>query len=84
MLYSMDLTVLDLALPSLGRALEPSSAELLVLCAFSTSARMLIIARGLQGIAGATLAPSIVISGSMLLALGSSPAVTLVTDLMVS
>jgi len=29
MLYSMDLTVLDLALPSLGRALEPSSVELL-------------------------------------------------------
>lgn len=99
MLYSMDLTVLDLALPSLGRALEPSSAELLwivdiygfllagalitmgmlgdrigrrrllligaggfgaasALCAFSTSATMLIIARGLQGIAGATLAPS--------------------------
>jgi DHA2 family multidrug resistance protein-like MFS transporter len=99
MLYSMDLTVLDLALPSLGRALKPSSAELLwivdiygfllagalitmgmlgdrigrrrllligaggfgaasVLCAFSTSATMLIVARGLQGIAGATLAPS--------------------------
>ena len=99
MLYSMDLTVLDLALPALGRALEPSSAELLwivdiygfllagalvtmgilgdrigrrrllllgaggfgaasVLCAFSTSATMLVIARGLQGIAGATLAPS--------------------------
>ena len=99
MLYSMDLTVLDLALPSLGRALKPSSAELLwivdiygfclagalitmgmlgdrigrrrllligaggfgaasALCAFSTSAAMLIIARGLQGIAGATLAPS--------------------------
>src|SRR3954471_8390895 len=99
LLYSMDLTVLDLALPSLGRALEPSSAELLwivdiygfllagalitmgmlgdrigrrrllligaggfgaasVLCAFSTSATMLIVARGLQGIAGATLAPS--------------------------
>jgi len=99
MLYSMDLTVLDLALPSLGRTLEPSSTELLwivdiygfllagalitmgmlgdrigrrrllligaggfgaasVLCAFSTSATMLIVARGLQGIAGATLAPS--------------------------
>jgi DHA2 family multidrug resistance protein-like MFS transporter len=99
MLYSMDLTVLDLALPSLSRALKPSSAELLwivdiygfllagalitmgmlgdrigrrrllligagacgaasVLCAFSTSATMLIVARGVQGIAGATLAPS--------------------------
>src|SRR6478609_1463295 len=99
MLYSMDLTVLDLALPALGRALKPSSAEQLwivdiygfllagalvtmgilgdrigrrrllllgaagfgaasVLCAFSTSATMLIIARGVQGIAGATLAPS--------------------------
>src|SRR5262249_58002793 len=29
MLYSMDLTVIDLALPSLGRALKPTSAELL-------------------------------------------------------
>ena len=29
MLYSMDLTVLDLALPALGRALKPSSAQLL-------------------------------------------------------
>jgi len=99
MLYSMDLTVLDLALPSLGRALKPSSAELLwivdiygfllagalitmgmlgdrigrrrllligagafgaasTLCAFSTSASLLIVARGVQGIAGATLAPS--------------------------
>jgi DHA2 family multidrug resistance protein-like MFS transporter len=99
MLYSMDLTVLDLALPSLGRALKPSSAELLwivdiygfllagalitmgmlgdrigrrrllligagafgaasTMCAFSTSAGLLIAARGVQGIAGATLAPS--------------------------
>ncbi|HET7539403.1 MAG TPA: MFS transporter [Polyangiaceae bacterium] len=99
MLYSMDLTVLDLALPALGRALKPTSEELLwvvdiygfllagflitmgilgdrigrrrllligaagfgaasVLCAFSTSATMLIVARGVQGIAGATLAPS--------------------------
>lgn len=99
MLYSMDLTVLDLALPALGRTLRPTSAELLwivdiygfllagslvtmgmlgdqigrrrlllwgaaafgfasILCAFSTSAAMLIAARGVQGIAGATLAPS--------------------------
>ncbi|HYP98163.1 MAG TPA: MFS transporter [Polyangiaceae bacterium] len=99
MLYSMDLTVLDLALPALSRALKPSSAEQLwivdiygfllagllvtmgilgdrigrrrllligaaafgaasVLCAFSTSAMMLIVARGIQGIAGATIAPS--------------------------
>jgi DHA2 family multidrug resistance protein-like MFS transporter len=99
LLYSMDLTVLNLALPALSRALKPSSAELLwivdiygfllagslitmgmlgdrigrrrilligaaafelasVLAAFSTSATMLIVARGLLGIAGATLAPS--------------------------
>jgi len=99
MLYSMDLTVLDLAIPALSRALKPSSAELLwivdiygfllagslitmgmlgdrvgrrrllllgaagfgaasVLCAFSRSATMLIAARGIQGVAGATLAPS--------------------------
>ncbi len=99
MLYSMDLTVLDLAVPALGKALKPSSIELLwivdiygfllagalitmgmlgdrigrrrllllgaggfgaasILCAFSTSATMLIVARGLQGIAGATIAPS--------------------------
>ncbi len=99
MLYSMDLTVIDLALPSLGRALKPTSAELLwivdiygfllagslitmgivgdrigrrrllllgaagfgaasVIAAFATSAPMLIAARGLLGIAGATIAPS--------------------------
>lgn len=99
MLYSMDLTVMNLALPALSRALKPSSAQLLwvvdvygfllagslitmgmlgdrvgrrrllligagafqvasLLAAFSTSATMLIIMRGLLGIAGATLAPS--------------------------
>jgi DHA2 family multidrug resistance protein-like MFS transporter len=99
LLYSMDLTVMNLALPALSRALKPSSAELLwivdiygfllagslitmgmlgdrigrrrllligaaafevasVLAAFSTNATMLIVARGLLGIAGATLAPS--------------------------
>jgi MFS transporter, DHA2 family, multidrug resistance protein len=99
MLYSMDLTVIDLALPSLGRALKPTSAELLwivdiygfllagslitmgilgdrigrrrllllgaagfgvasILAAFATSATTLIAARGLLGIAGATIAPS--------------------------
>jgi DHA2 family multidrug resistance protein-like MFS transporter len=99
MLYSMDLTVLNLAVPKLSAALQPSSAELLwivdiygflvagslitmgtlgdrigrrrllligaaafgaasVLAAFSTSAAMLIAARALLGIAGATLAPS--------------------------
>ncbi len=99
MLYSMDLTVLNLAVPALSRDLEPSSAQLLwiidiygflvagslitmgtlgdrigrrrllligatafglvsVLAAFSRSAEMLIAARALLGLAGATLAPS--------------------------
>jgi DHA2 family multidrug resistance protein-like MFS transporter len=99
MLYSMDLTVLNLAVPALSAALAPSSAELLwivdiygflvagslitmgtlgdrigrrkllligaaafglasVFAAFSTSAPMLIAARALLGVAGATLAPS--------------------------
>ena len=99
MLYSMDLTVLNLAVPHLTRDLEPSSTQLLwivdiygfliagslitmgtlgdrigrrrllligaaafgvasVLAAFSSSASMLIVARALLGIAGATLAPS--------------------------
>jgi MFS transporter, DHA2 family, multidrug resistance protein len=98
-LYSMDFTVLYLAVPKLSADLEPSSAQLLwitdiygfiiagllitmgalgdrigrrrllligatafgaasVLAAFSTSAEMLIVARGLLGIAAATLAPS--------------------------
>ena len=99
MLYAMDLTVLNLALPRLSAQLRPSSAQLLwiidiygffvagllitmgnlgdrmgrrrlllmgaggfgvasVLAAFSTSAGMLIAARALLGVAGATLAPS--------------------------
>jgi DHA2 family multidrug resistance protein-like MFS transporter len=99
LLYSMDLTVLNLAVPQLSADLKPSSAQLLwivdiygflvagflitmgtlgdrigrrrllmlgatafgitsVLAAFSTSAEMLIAARALLGIAGATLAPS--------------------------
>jgi MFS transporter, DHA2 family, multidrug resistance protein len=99
MLYSMDLTVLNLALPRLSADLAPSSSELLwivdiygflvagmlitmgtlgdrfgrrrvllmgaalfgvasVLAALSNSAPMLIAARALLGIAGATLAPS--------------------------
>jgi DHA2 family multidrug resistance protein-like MFS transporter len=99
LLYSMDLTVLNLAVPQLSAALQPSSAQLLwiidiygflvagslitmgtlgdrigrrrllligaatfgtasVLAAFSTSPGMLIAARALLGIAGATLAPS--------------------------
>jgi MFS transporter, DHA2 family, multidrug resistance protein len=99
LLYSMDLTVLNLALPRLSADLHPSSAELLwivdiygflvagmlitmgtlgdrigrrrlllmgaaafgaasVFAAFSTSARMLILARAVLGVAGATLAPS--------------------------
>jgi Major Facilitator Superfamily len=98
-LYSMDLTVLHLAVPALSGDLEPSSAQLLwivdiygfllagslitmgtlgdrigrrrllligaaafgvasLLAAFSTSAEMLIAARALLGVAGATLAPS--------------------------
>jgi len=99
LLYSMDLTVLNLAVPHLSADLEPSSAQLLwivdiygfmlagslitmgtlgdrigrrrllmigagafglasLLAAFSTSAEMLIAARALLGVAGATLAPS--------------------------
>ena len=98
-LYAMDLTVLNLAVPRLSEDLKPTSAQLLwildiygfvvagsliimgnlgdrigrrrllmmgaagfgvasVIAAFSTSAGMLIAARALLGIAGATLAPS--------------------------
>jgi DHA2 family multidrug resistance protein-like MFS transporter len=97
--YSMDLTVLNLALPALSEDLQPSSAELLwivdiygflvagllitmgtlgdrigrrrllligaaafalasLFAALSTSSEMLIAARALLGVAGATLAPS--------------------------
>ena len=99
LLYSMDLTVLNLAVPLLAADLAPSSAQLLwivdiygflvagglitmgnlgdrigrrkllligavafgaasLLAAFATSARMLIAARAVLGLAGATLAPS--------------------------
>jgi MFS transporter, DHA2 family, multidrug resistance protein len=99
LVYAMDLTVLNLALPKLSEDLQPSSAQLLwivdiygflvagllvtmgtlgdhigrrrlllagaaafavasVLAAWSTSAGMLIAARALLGVAGATLAPS--------------------------
>jgi DHA2 family multidrug resistance protein-like MFS transporter len=99
LLVTMDLTVLNLAVPHLSTDLAPSSAQLLwivdiygfliagslitmgtlgdrigrrrllllgasafgiasVLAAFSTSAEMLIAARALLGVAGATLAPS--------------------------
>lgn len=99
LLYSMDLTVLNLAVPALSADLKPSSAQLLwivdiygflvagslitmgtlgdrigrrrllligaaafglasVLAAFATSAGMLIAARAVLGVAGATLAPS--------------------------
>src|ERR671921_148354 len=99
LLYSMDLTVLYLSVPSLTQDLEPSSSQLLwitdiygfliagllitmgtlgdrigrrrllligaagfgaasVLAAFSTSAEMLIAARAILGVAGATIAPS--------------------------
>jgi MFS transporter, DHA2 family, multidrug resistance protein len=99
LVYAMDLTVLNLALPALSADLRPSSSELLwivdiygflvagllvtmgtlgdrigrrrllligaaafgvasALAAFSTSAEMLIVARALLGVAGATLAPS--------------------------
>ena len=98
-LYAMDLTVLNLAVPRLSEDLKPTSAQLLwildiygflvagslitmgnigdrigrrrllmigaaafgvtsVIAAFSTSAEMLIAARALLGLAGATLAPS--------------------------
>src|SRR5438128_6875457 len=99
LLYSMDLTVLNLAVPSLSADLKPSSTQLLwiidiygflvagslitmgtlgdrigrrrllfigaaafavasTLAAFSRSAAMLIAARAVLGLAGATLAPS--------------------------
>jgi MFS transporter, DHA2 family, multidrug resistance protein len=99
LLYAMDLTVLNLAVPHLSTALQPSSAQLLwivdiygflvagslvtmgtlgdrigrrrllllgatafgaasVLAATSTSPGMLIAARALLGVAGATVAPS--------------------------
>jgi DHA2 family multidrug resistance protein-like MFS transporter len=99
LLYSMDLTVLYMAVPKLSAALHPSGVQLLwitdiygfmlagllltmgslgdrigrrrllligaaafgaasLLAAFSSSAPMLIAARALLGIAGATLAPS--------------------------
>ncbi len=99
MLYSMDLSVLFLAMPSIVTELDPSPTQLLwindiygfmvagflvtmgtlgdrvgrrkvllagaaafgaasVMCAFSSSATMLITARALLGIAGATIAPS--------------------------
>ncbi len=99
MLYSMDLTVLNLAVPKLTADLNPSGTQLLwivdiygfllagflitmgtlgdhigrrkllligavafglasVLAAFSSSAEILILARAILGIAGATLAPS--------------------------
>jgi MFS transporter, DHA2 family, multidrug resistance protein len=99
LVYSMDLTVLYMAVPKLAADLHPSSVQLLwitdiygfmlagllltmgsvgdrigrrrllligaaafgaasLLAAFSTSAPMLIIARALLGVAGATLAPS--------------------------
>ena len=99
LIYAMDLTVLNLAAPSLSADLRPSAAQLLwiidiygfvaagaltlmgplgdrigrrkllligsaafavlsLLAAFSRSAPMLILARALLGLAGATLAPS--------------------------
>src|ERR687897_1700580 len=98
-LYAMDLTVLNLAVPEISADLKPSSTQLLwivdiygflvagflitmgtlgdrigrrrllligaaafgvasLLAAFSTSAEMLIAARAMLGVAGATLAPS--------------------------
>jgi DHA2 family multidrug resistance protein-like MFS transporter len=99
LLYAMDLTVLNLAVPHLSQDLQPSSTQLLwivdiygflaagslitmgtlgdrigrrrllligaaafgatsLLAAWSTSAAMLIAARALLGVAGATVAPS--------------------------
>jgi MFS transporter, DHA2 family, multidrug resistance protein len=98
-IYAMDLTVLNLAIPSLATDLKPTAAQLLWIvdiygflaagallvmgalgdrigrrrllligsaafavvsfpAAFSKSAQMLIVARGLLGLAGATLAPA--------------------------
>jgi MFS transporter, DHA2 family, multidrug resistance protein len=98
-IYSMDLMVLNLAVPQLSEELKPSASQLLwiidiygffvagsliimgnlgdrigrrkllmigalafgaasVFAAFSTSAAMLIVARAVLGVAGATLAPS--------------------------
>ncbi|MGH6821914.1 MAG: MFS transporter [Methylocella sp.] len=98
-LYAMDLTILNLAVPSLSADLKPTAAQLLwivdvygflaagsllimgtlgdrigrrkllligsasfgllsLVAAFSRSAEMLIVARALLGIAGATMAPS--------------------------
>jgi DHA2 family multidrug resistance protein-like MFS transporter len=99
LVYAMDLTVLNLAIPRISAELQPSSAQLLwiidiygflvagllitmgtlgdrigrrklllggaagfalasLLAAFSTSSEMLIAARAVMGIAGATIAPS--------------------------
>ena len=99
MVYAMDLTVLNLALPAISTALQPSSSQLLwivdiygflvagflitmgnlgdkigrrkvlligaaafgvasILAARAQSAEMLILARAILGVAGATLAPS--------------------------
>src|SRR5688572_30257161 len=99
LVYAMDLTVLNLAIPRISAELRPTSAQLLwiidiygflvagllitmgtlgdrigrrrlllagaagfalasLLAAFSTSAEMLIAARAILGIAGATIAPS--------------------------
>jgi MFS transporter, DHA2 family, multidrug resistance protein len=99
LLYSMDLSVLFLAMPSIIRELQPSPTQLLwindvygfmvagflvtmgtlgdlygrrkillvgaaafgaasLLCAFASDAKLLIAARALLGIAGATIAPS--------------------------
>lgn len=65
MLYSMDLTVLNLAVPKLTADLNPSGTQLLwivdiygFLLAGCNSAEVLILARAILGIAGATLAPS--------------------------
>ena len=99
LVYAMDLTVLNLAIPRISTELQPTSAQLLwiidiygflvagllitmgtlgdrigrrklllggaagfalasLLAAFSTSAEMLIAARAVMGIAGATVAPS--------------------------
>src|ERR671919_127835 len=99
LVYAMDLTVLNLAIPRISAELQPTSAQLLwiidiygflvagllitmgtlgdrigrrklllggaggfalasLLAAFSTSAEMLIAARAVLGIAGATIAPS--------------------------
>src|SRR6266511_2730930 len=55
LLYAMDLTVLNLAVPHLSADLRPSSVQLLWIVDVYG---LLVAARALLGVAGATVAPS--------------------------